>query len=109
MADRRYFPMDDLRQLMDVKFLNKSKINCIKHLSSMTGESLRETEDFFEQEWLPFINGTRTPPEKVTELVSESPEFDHLRQQVQDLAREVADLRSMNTRSRAATIFNEED
>ena len=59
MSDRTYFPLEDLRELMDIDFVNKKKINCIKHLRAMTGEGLKETKDFFEQEWLPFINGER--------------------------------------------------
>jgi len=109
MADRSYFPMDDLRKLMDVEFVNKSKITCIKHLRSMTGENLREIKDFFEQEWLPFINGTRTPPKEIKTYISETPEFEALVQQVRKLSEEVDSLKSMNTRSRTATIFNDEE
>jgi len=108
MTERAYFPINDLRELMDSEFVKK-KINCIKHLRAMTGEGLKETKDFYEQEWLPFINGARTPPREIKTYISETPEFEHLRKQVQNLSDEVADLRSMNTRSRAATIFNDEE
>lgn len=109
MADRSYFPMEDLRELMNTEFVNSKKINCIKHLRAMTGEGLKETTDFFEQEWLPFINGTRTPPKEIKTYISETPEFEALVQQVRKLSEEVDSLRSMNTRSRAATIFNDEE
>lgn len=109
MVDPKFFPLDKLRDLMDPKFVNKQKINCIKHLRQITGEGLKETKEFFELEWRPFVNGALTPTTVPTELVSDNPEFEHLRNQVQNLADEVADLRSMNTRSREATIFKEED
>lgn len=109
MTDPKYFPMKHLRDLMDPQFANRTKINCIKHLRSMTGEGLKETKDFFEQEWLPMVNGTRTPPKEIKTYMSETPEFEALVQQVQKLSEEVDVLKSMNTRSRAATIFNDEE
>lgn len=109
MAERAFFPMEDLRELMDTEFVNKQKINCIKHIRAMTGASLKETKDFFEQEWLPFINGDKNPPKVVRELVSDSPEFEALARQVRHLTEEVEDLRASQTRTRAKGIFNADE
>lgn len=106
MAERQFFPMEDLRELMDTEFANKSKINCIKHIRAMTGAGLKEAKDFFEQEWLPFVNGTKTPPKVVRELVSDSPEFEELARQVQRLTEEVNELKSRNVKSMASGLFN---
>lgn len=60
MAEPRFTTLNDLRDLMAPDYVNSKKINCIKTLRQITGEGLKETKDFFEQEWLPFINGDRT-------------------------------------------------
>ena len=108
MGDRPYFPLRHLRELMDPEFVNKQKINCIKHLRTITGEGLKEAKDFFEQEWLPFINGDRKPPEVIKEMISDTPEFHALVRQVQALSNEVAQLRRTSTKNMAAGIFAEE-
>lgn len=105
MAERAYFPLKDLRELMDPEFVNKSKINSIKHIRSMTGEGLKEAKDFLEQEWLPFINGDRKPPKQVETLITDCQEFIDLQQQVARLVEEVEDLRASQTRTRAKGIF----
>lgn len=109
MANPVFTSFEELHGLMNPEFVNTRKINCIKILRAMTGEGLKETKDFFEQEWVPFINGTRTPPKEIKTYISEAPEFEALVQQVRKLSEEVDSLKSMNTRSRAATIFNDED
>lgn len=50
MSDCTFFPLNDLRELMDPEFVNSKRINCIKHIRSMTGEGLKEAKDFFEQD-----------------------------------------------------------
>lgn len=62
MADPRFTTLQELRDLMDAD----QKINCIKILRGITGEGLKETKDFFEQEWLPFATG-KTVKKKMTE------------------------------------------
>ncbi len=106
MAERT-FTLEDLRELMDPEFVNQGKINCIKHLRQMTGEGLRETKDFFEQEWLPLMNGTRTPPKEVKVYVEDTPEFHRLSEQVEQLARQVASLRTNQIKVRAAGLLEE--
>ena len=107
MSQFVYFPLDDLRELMNVEFANKNKINCIKHIRAMTGEGLREAKDFFEQEWIPFVNGEKNPPKQVETIITDCLEFQELQRQVAKLIEEVEDLRSNQTRNRAKTIFNE--
>lgn len=113
MTERPYFPLKNLRELMNTEFVNKSKIHCIKHIRSMTGTSIKEAKDFFQDEWLPFINGDKNPPKVVRELVSDSPEFDELARQVQRLTSEVQrlteevnELKSRNVKSMASGLFN---
>jgi hypothetical protein len=109
MTERVFFPVEDLRELMDVEFVNKSKINCIKHIRAMTGLGLKEAKDFFEQEWIHFVNGERQPPKQVETLITDCPEFQELQRQVAKLTEEVEDLRSNQNRTRAKTIFTEKD
>lgn len=103
MTDRSFFPLNDLRDLMDPEFANNRKINCIKHIRAITGEGLKEAKDFFEQEWLPFVNGDRKSIKRVTD----TPEFDALVQQVQQLAQEVNNLKAAQTKQTAKGIFND--
>lgn len=106
MAKRQFFPMEDLRELMDTEFVNKRKIHCIKHILAMTGVGLREAKDFFEQEWLPFVNGDRKPPETISELIEDTPDFQALKRQVEKLTDEVNQMKSQNVKSMASGLFN---
>lgn len=106
MGDRPFFPLNDLRELMDPEFANSKKINCIKHIRALSGEGLKEAKDFFEQEWLPFVNGDRKPPETIRELIEDTPDFQALKRQVEKLTEEVNQMKSQNVKSMASGLFN---
>lgn len=71
-------PSTDLRQIMDKEFVNINKIRCIKIFRGITGEGLKETKDFVEKEWIPFITKLEyTAPVKVGKPITISdPDFD---------------------------------
>lgn len=104
MADARFTSLVQLRDLMDVDYVNTKKINSIKLLRQISGEGLKETKNFFEQEWLPFINGERK---------AFSSKMDPLKQQaledrVAKLEQTVANLqRQIQPRMQASDIFSE--
>lgn len=50
MAEACFTTLRELRDLMSVDVVSTQKINCIKLLRQITGEGLKETKDFFEQE-----------------------------------------------------------
>lgn len=104
MADPRFTSLKELRELMDVDYVNSRKINCIKTLRQITGEGLKETKDFFEQEWLPFINGERkTFSSKMDPLKQQA-----LEDRVAKLEQTVANLqRQIQPRMQASDIFSE--
>ena len=57
MAEARHTDFASLMQLVNPEFVKNNKINCIKLLLGISGESLKGTKDFFEQEWLPTVEG----------------------------------------------------
>lgn len=102
MIDPRHTSFHELRELMDPDFVNSNKINCIKTLRQITGEGLKDTKDFFEQEWLLFINGDRKPRVPVQQSMNE---LDILRR-LNHLEDQVATLTKIMTKERAKGIFN---
>lgn len=105
----QFFPLNDLRLLMDPEFVAKQKIQCIKYLRFMTGEGLRETKDFFEKEWEPFVRGRQSssatrPTVRDAPL---NPEFDALVEQVAQLTEEVYQLKRNQTQTMARSIFSD--
>lgn len=105
MSDRSYFPLEDLRELMDPDFVNTKKINSIKHLRAMTGEGLKETKNFFEQEWLPFINGDRT--RKIPQPFNF--DQDAILTRLANLEARVDTLVASQTKRMAKGIFNDDE
>ncbi|ACL81275.1 hypothetical protein [Silicibacter phage DSS3phi2] len=107
MADARFTTLPELRELMSVDVSSSQKINCIKLLRQITGEGLKETKDFFEQEWMPFVlegqrfgKPTMTPPAQSLELVD-------IMDRLQALENIVSELTRNETKKMAATIFTE--
>lgn len=107
MADARFTSLPQLRELMSVDVVSSQKINCIKLLRQITGEGLKETKDFFEQEWMPFVleghrfgKATMTPPAQSLELVD-------IVERLQALENIVSELTRNETKKMAATIFTE--
>lgn len=75
--DPRHVTLDELRNLTDTDYVANNKIGCIKILRGITGEGLRETKDFFEQEWQPYVNGNKTPM-KVSKSSNNYGTLDHV-------------------------------
>lgn len=107
MAEARFTTLPELRELMSVDVVSTQKINCIKLLRQITGEGLRETKDFFEQEWSPFVlegqrfgNANTTSPAQSLELVD-------ILDRLQALENIVSELTRNETKKMAATIFTE--
>ncbi|WHM52922.1 ribosomal protein L7/L12 C-terminal domain protein [Sulfitobacter phage vB_SupP_AX] len=84
MADPRFTSFKEIRDLMDAD----QKINCIKILRGITGEGLKETKDFFEQEWLPFANGQKLQ-KKITEDQALLDRISRLEASVANLQRQI--------------------
>lgn len=59
MADSKYTTLADLSDLIDSDFVINKKSNCIKLLRQITGKGLRETIDYYEQVWQPYVSGER--------------------------------------------------
>jgi hypothetical protein len=59
MAEARFTSLSQLKQLFDLGSVRQGKIETIKLLRQITGEGLRETKDFYEQELLPFLQNGR--------------------------------------------------
>lgn len=107
MAEARFTTLRELRELMSVDVVSTQKINCIKLLRQITGEGLKETKDFFEQEWSPFVlndqrfgNANKTSPAQSLELVD-------ILDRLQALENIVSELTRNETKKMAATIFTE--
>lgn len=112
MAKQPIIPLSYLRELMNPNFVNHKKIECIKYIRMMTGEGLREAKDFFEQEWMPLINGERPltpeePSEKTLQTLSDYPEFRTLAQQVRELSSQVDSLQRQLGQATVQNIFEE--
>lgn len=54
-----------LEEIMSPEYVAKNKISTIKTLRQMSGEGLRETKDFLEQIWMPFL-AQKGEPKKVS-------------------------------------------
>lgn len=107
MADYHVTPLREFRELMSMDVVSNHKINCIKLLRQITGEGLKETKDFFEQEWMPFVlkgerfdKSTMTSPAQSLELVD-------IMDRLQALENIVSELTRNETKKMAATIFSE--
>ena len=107
MAEARFTTLRELRELMSVDVVSTQKINCIKLLRQITGEGLKETKDFFEQKWMPFVlegqrfgNVNKTSPAQSLELVD-------ILDRLQALENIVSELTRNETKKMAATIFTE--
>lgn len=87
MAEPRFLPMFELKDLANKDYVNRNKINCIKMMRQITGEGLKETKEFFEQVWLPMINGTGQP-ETITKQSEEEliKRVDYLERKVREIA-----------------------
>lgn len=108
MAEARFTTLRELRKLMSVDVVSFQKINCIRLLRQITGEGLKETKDFFEQEWMPFVlegqrfdKPTMTPPAQSLELVD-------ILDRLQALENIVSELTQNETKKMAASIFTNE-
>ena len=107
MAEARFTSLVELRELMSVDVVSNQKINCIKLLRQITGEGLKETKDFFEQEWIPFIlKGYRFG---ISTMTPSTQSFDLLgiMDRLQALENIVNELTRNETKKMAATIFTE--
>lgn len=108
--DSRHTPLHEFQQLMDHEVVKNQKINCIKLLRQITGEGLKETKDFFEDVWQPFILNCSG---KKKSLFNQEPmpddTYNELLKRVDALTRDVRELKAAQTQNRAKTLFTEED
>lgn len=47
--------LEELTQMLDIDFLQSSKINTIKNVRGITGAGLKEAKEYVEQVWIPII------------------------------------------------------
>lgn len=100
-----YTPLSEIRNLIDPEYVQTKKINCIKYLRSITGEGLKETKDFFEDEWLPFvIHGQRPTPKPIASLMQEDA-IRELEKRIDQLESQISELRPNPAKEMAKGIF----
>lgn len=100
-----YTPLNEIRHLMDPEYVQTNKINCIKYLRSITGEGLKETKDFFEAEWLPFvIHGQRNVTKPIASLMQEDA-IRELEKRVDQLESQISALLPNPAKEMAKGIF----
>lgn len=105
MADPRLTPLGEMRNLMDPEFVKTNKINCIRLIRQLSGESLREAKEFFEQEWYQFVvEGQR----KTSVYAKPVKDFDEILRRLSALENEVYRLTKVEIKQVAKNLFNED-
>lgn len=108
MDNKHLIPIETLRKLMDVDFVEKRKMDAIKLVQEMTGLVRKDAKNFIEEEWIPFVIGEEG---YISSQISNSnsSELKNLEEKVNYLINEVEDLRSIQTKTRAKGIFDADD
>lgn len=68
VTNQNTLEFDDMLNLIDPNFVNHQKINCIKHIRTITRCGLKEAKDFFEQVWTPAIRATQSAQDSGREV-----------------------------------------
>lgn len=60
MTNQNTLEFDDMLNLIDPNFVNHQRVNCIKHVRTITRCGLKEAKDFFDQVWTPAIRAAQS-------------------------------------------------
>lgn len=91
---------------MDPEFVKTNKINCIRLIRQLSGKGLKESKEFFEQEWYPFV-----VDEKRSQSVFARPikEKEEILRRLDAVESELRRLTRIETQQVAQNLFNQEN